>query len=430
MGARPQARPHLRTRLLPVLVGMLLILQAAFPYRGWLMLLVILGGLWVICYLWVLSIARNLDLVREIRYGWTQVGDRLEERFTLINRSAMPALWVEVQDLSDMPGYDTSRGTGIGGKSRAEWRTDGVCTHRGVYKLGPTRLVTGDPFGLYTASIDIPFSQDLLVMPPIIPLPSIVVAPGGRAGEGKPRPNAPERTVSAAGVRDYVFGDSVRWIHWRATAHYNSLFVRLFESTPASDWWIVLDMQHDAPADPKDAASQENAITLAASMADLGLRSGKSVGFLTHGENLVWLAPAGGNQQRWSILRAMALLRSGDMPLTRLLSHMRPTLGRTTSLIVITCSRTADWLNELLLFRRRGVVPTVLLVETGSDTAIQALANRFSDLAIQCYVIPPELFQLPESEPGHLGEWILKVLPTGRVVPVNQPAVANWRPLA
>lgn len=346
MGTRPQARLHLRTRLVPVLVGILLILQAALPYRGWLMLLVILGALWIICYLWVHSIARNLNLIREIRYGWTRVGDRLEERFTLINNSSMPALWVEVQDLSDMPNYDTSRGTGISSKSRSEWRTDGVCRHRGVFKLGPTRLITGDPFGLYTASVEIPLSQDLLVMPPIIPLPSIVIAPGGRAGEGKPRPNAPERTVSAAGVRNYVHGDSVRWIHWRTTAHFNSLFVRLFESTPASDWWIVLDMDRNALPVTGDTSSQENAITLAASMADRGLRDGKSVGFLTHGENLVWLAPAGGNQQRWSILRAMALLNAGDMPLTNLLSHMRPTLGRATSLVVITCNYTTAWLNE------------------------------------------------------------------------------------
>lgn len=101
-------------------------------------------------------------------------------------------------------------------------------------------------------------------------------------------------------------------------------------------------------------------------------------------------------------------------------------------------------LNELLLFRRRGVVPTVLLVDTvinagakermpderGPMTDAHALAYRLSELGIQCYVTPPELFRLPDEESGHLGEWILKVLPTGRVIPVNQPQASNWRPLA
>ena len=84
-------------------------------------------------YFWARSLARNLGLVREMRYGWAQVGDRLQERFTVINHSKFPATWVEVQDLSNLPGYRVSQATSwSSGKSTSQWLTDRTCTRRGL----------------------------------------------------------------------------------------------------------------------------------------------------------------------------------------------------------------------------------------------------------------------------------------------------------
>jgi uncharacterized protein (DUF58 family) len=433
---RPHAKLQLKARLLPLLVCLLVALQLTVPYRGWVMGLVVLGGLWLICYVWARALARNLDLQRDMRFGWTQVGDRLEERFTLINRGDMPALWVEIRDHSSMPGYDTSRGTGVSGRSQVEWRTDGVCARRGVFTLGPTSLQTGDPFGLYSVSLTFTASESLLVMPPIIPLPSIDVAPGGRAGEGRPRANAPERTVSVAGVRDYAPGDSARWVHWPTTARRNALYVRTFESTPASDWWIILDMDRATQAGEGQDSALEHAVTLAASLADRGVRDGKQVGLLAHGDELVWLPPRGSDAQRWSILRAMALLDPGGLPLRDLLAHMRPAIGQHASLVLITANTSGGWIEELMLLMRRGAVPTVLLLDAAAyapdraDGSAQAAVAMLSHLGVACYLIKPDLFTRPEARPGHLGQWDWQTLPTGMVVPVGQPQNASWRRLS
>ena len=60
------------------LIPLLLILQLILPNQVWMALLVGMGGVWLIAYLWVRSLSRNLHLEREMRYGWAQVGDRLE----------------------------------------------------------------------------------------------------------------------------------------------------------------------------------------------------------------------------------------------------------------------------------------------------------------------------------------------------------------
>jgi len=88
----PEPRLRLKARLMPGLVGLLLVLHLAVPYRGWLILLVGLGGAWLASYLWARSLADGLQLVREMRFGWAQVGDQLQERFTLFNPGWAPAL--------------------------------------------------------------------------------------------------------------------------------------------------------------------------------------------------------------------------------------------------------------------------------------------------------------------------------------------------
>jgi hypothetical protein len=119
-----------------------LVMQILDPSRIWTIFLIGLGGLLGIAYAWARSLRRGLSLRREMRYGWAQVGDTLEERFSLQNTGWFPATWVEIEDRSTLPGYDASRATGVDTDSTNQWLTEGVCARRGVYFLGGTALTT------------------------------------------------------------------------------------------------------------------------------------------------------------------------------------------------------------------------------------------------------------------------------------------------
>ncbi|GAB4547820.1 MAG: hypothetical protein Kow0063_42600 [Anaerolineae bacterium] len=429
----PEPCLHLNSRLLPLLVGLLLVLHMIEPYRVWRILLIGLGGAWLLSYVWARSLARGLRLRREMRFGWAQVGDRLEERFTLVNNGHLPGLWVEIVDYTTMPDYRASRVTAVGGKSHTRWHTQGVCTRRGLFTLGPTALRTGDPFGFYTVELSYPDSTTLMVTPPLLSLPTIEVAPGGRAGEGRPRANAPERTVSVASVRDYIEGDELRWIHWPTSARRDSFFVRLFDGTPAGDWWIFLDLDRAVQAGQGQASTEEHGVILAASLADQGLRLGRAVGLVTYGEELVWLPPQGGDGQRWAILRALALAHTGSCPLAELLGRVRPRFGERTSLILITPDPGHHWIEALWPLLRRGAIPTVLLLDPasfGGDGHAGGTATLLSTLGITCYVITQDLLDRPEARPGRQGQYEWRVSPLGRVVTTRRPQELAWKVLS
>jgi uncharacterized protein (DUF58 family) len=368
-----------------------------------------------------------------MRFGWAQVGDRLEERFTLTNSGALPALWAELVDQSTVPGYQVGRGVGLGARGRLRWREEAVCTRRGLYTLGPTSLLTSDPFGVFSIELYYPASIPFLVVPPIIPLPTIQVAPGGRAGEGRPRPNAPERTISASSVREYQPGDSLRWIHWRTSAHHDSFFVRLFDGTPAGDWWVLLDLDQHVQLGAGEDSTLEHGVVLAASLSDRGLRSRRAVGLVAHGEELVWLPPKTGDDRRWEILRALAVVSSGTRPLSELLKQTGPTFGQYASLVIITPAVDSDWIAQLVPLLRRGVTPTVLLLDRetfGGVNGMKGAAAALASLGVTYYVITPDVLDRPEARPGWKGQWEWRVLGTGRALPTRSLPDISWKVLS
>ncbi len=449
-----RAQISLNSWLVLALVLVILITDITINYKGWRILTVGIGGALLVSTLWVLKLARSLQLTRERRFGWAQVGDRLLERFTLLNQGWAPALWAEILDQSTLPEYQVSRGVGVSAHDSIRWHTEAVCTRRGLFMLGPTQVQTGDPFGLYTVSISYQASTPLLVLPPIVSLPSIEVAPGGRTGAGRPIPNAVDRTVSASSVREYMPGDSRRWIHWRVSAHRDELFVRMFDGTPAGDWWILLDMDRHVQEGKGANATEEHGIILAASLADRGLRNRRAVGLTalgshsdlsshsdrgdvtTGGEQLVWLSPQTGEGQKWEILRTLALLSLGSRPIAELLERMRPTIGQRDSLVIITPSVDTTWVETLIPLTRRGVVPTVLLLDpvsfggTEDPALVQAM---LTNLGVTHYRITRDILDQPEEqgerEQSPSSGWEWRILGTGKAVPVQKTMDKAWKPL-
>jgi uncharacterized protein (DUF58 family) len=299
--------------------------------------------------------------------------------------------------------------------------------------LGPADLRTGDPFGVYSFNLHLPDSTLLMVMPPIVPLPAIEIAPGGRVGQGKrSRRGSIETTVSSDGVHEHQPGESLKAVHWPTSARREKLYVRQFERTPASDWWIFLDLHAQAQIGEGFDSTDEHAIILAASLADRGLRQGQAVGLVAYGKELIWLPPKRSFAQRIDILRALATASRGEHALDELLTSQRYELRHGASLIVITPDVNTRWIKPLVRLTPSGVTPTVLFLDPvsfGGEGFAASVLNLLVDYDIQYSLITRELLNRPESRPGTQGQWEWRILGFGKAVPVRRPANMRWRPL-
>ena len=234
---------RLRLRLPVLWLAVLLLGALLLPDRIWTTMLIGFGGLFLIAFIWVWLLARGLHAARRLRFGWVAVGDRLQEEFTLINKADVPALWIEIVDESNVPGYQVGVVRSLGPRESEQWRESAVCLRRGLFHLGPWEIRSGDPFGIFTVSRRYPQQQEIIIHPPIHGDLSLPLPQGNSSGRARARQRAWQATINAASVRDYQPHDPYNWIHWRSSARRGELYVRQFDLDAAGDICILLDLQ-------------------------------------------------------------------------------------------------------------------------------------------------------------------------------------------
>ena len=202
------------------------------------------GGLLLFSFVWSWVAVNWLRLNRRTGSRRTQVGRTIKEAFTVVNTAVLPKLWLEIYDSSTLPGHHASHVvSNIGANKRFSWEVQTLCTRRGEYRLGPMRVVSGDPFGLFQSERRLQTTTQLVVYPQTVDLQNFTTPVGVLSGGDALRRRATYVTTNAAGVRDYAPGDSFSRIHWRSTARKGRLIVKEFELDPMSDVWIMLDSE-------------------------------------------------------------------------------------------------------------------------------------------------------------------------------------------
>jgi uncharacterized protein (DUF58 family) len=366
-----------------------------------------------------------------MRFGWAQVGDRLEERFTLTNQFILPATWVTLQDHSTLPDHHGSVASGVDGASTSQWRILTRCTRRGVYKLGGTTLETGDPLGIYTITFEDPTSSTLAVMPPVVSLPKFEITAGGMTGESQPKRRALQETINVSHTREMLPNDPMRLIHWKTTARQNKFFVRQFEGTPAGDWWLVLDLDQKTQLGSGWDSIEEHAIILTSSLATQGLHADHPVGLSINGSQADWIVPRRNEYQLRSVLKALAVAAPAEMPLKDYLLRVADSFRSHCSLLIVTANTDPEWVQALLPLLWRGIMPTIFLFDPltfGGSADTKSISQILQSMSIPCHVIPKELLDQPQARPGHEGEWEWRISATGKAYAVRS-AQEDWRGL-
>lgn len=157
---------------------------------------------------------------------------------------------------------------------------------RGRYTLGPLTLRTADPLGLFELTRPFTAQHTLTVAPHVDGLPPITLGTvwaGHGDGHAAHAAAAGEDDV---GVRDYRYGDELRRIHWRATAHHGEIMVRREEQTWHSRCTILLDNRLGAHQGTGPASSLEWMVSAAASSSIHLLRNGYTVHLATASTNV------------------------------------------------------------------------------------------------------------------------------------------------
>lgn len=327
----------------------------------------ILGGLLAVCFVWARIHAGKLEVRVERAGDRLQVGQQAEARVRFKSNSSVTKVWLEAEDVSDMPGGPARTVVTLPARGSRNWRLSVPCARRGVYNAGPVRITTGDPFGLFRFSRSYGDRQQLLVLPRPEELPYFWSPVAQLPGEGVVRRRTHYVTPNASGVRDYYPGDSYNRIHWRSTARLGRLMVKTFEMDPTSNVWVLLDLEESVQAGEGDESTEEYGVRIATSLAYHFVQSNRILGLMAYGESTAVLDPTRGSHQYARMLEAMAIGRAtGSTPLSDVIEEEGRRFGRHTTLIVITPSTDQAWLTSLEAAVQQGTRAAVVLLDAAS----------------------------------------------------------------
>jgi uncharacterized protein (DUF58 family) len=335
-----------------------------------------------IAYAWSRINLWGLEITPDRSTDRLQTGAQYEERITIRNRSWLPKMWLEIDDPSEMPGHNARRVVTIGSRRSKTWRVRSTIQRRGLYRVGPVEVTTGDPFGFFRHTRRFGRGQNVLVYPRATDLPGFAVPAANLPGEGRFRQRTHYVTPNASGVRPYEFGDSFNRIHWASTARTGELMVKIFELDPASDVWIILDLERGAHAGSGDESTEEYGVRIAASVARYFLAANRTVGFMSFGRGFDVVEPERGLQQYTRVLESLAMARAwGDAPLGDLLTNQARRFGRHTTVIAITPSTDEAWVAGLGALQARGVKVAAIVLERSTFGGEESSLSVFASLA-------------------------------------------------
>lgn len=349
----------------------------------------------------------GMHITRRLSYTEIRLGEAVDARLTVHNRKGLPASWIFWQDHIDK-NLDVE-GSACHFKSlwpkqtqRLEYRLHS--TRRGFFHVGPAVMEAGGPFGLVRRFLLGQTVDFITVLPQSIPI-----------GRGLPQGQQPVHQVPRRrsifedpsrfmGMRDYRPGDSLRRIHWRATARSGKIQVKLFEPAVLAGALLAVDMglesypltrQKPQAIDPL----LELTVTAAASLGEYILSGDQKVGLISNGSDAAdrypedWsggsfrrldealektdlrselttyqpieMTPAKGHWQQERLLTALArLMPHGSVTLPELLMTELPRLPRSLVLMVITPALNRELNSVLGSLKRSGIETAVVWTQS------------------------------------------------------------------
>jgi uncharacterized protein (DUF58 family) len=230
---------------------------------------------------------RRLDAKRTVPRG-VRAGDPLVVNISLTNNRRRMASWaVAAEDRVRRENISRRRHTirptvyfsHVPSGQTRDQAYRGRLLDRGRYVLGPMKISTRFPFGLFRRTITFGRTDILTVYPRLGRLTRAWTAQQREAFEGLQRRQQQQYIRSSGeyyGVREWQSGDSLRRIHWRSSARHGNFIVRQFEPHRNRDVVVLVDLWQPKKPDTEALQNVELAVSFAATVVAETCRKGGS----------------------------------------------------------------------------------------------------------------------------------------------------------
>ena len=341
-----------------LIAAVLLLVSGPLNSLPLLLISVLLFMLAGVSRLWARYSLTRLDCEFALSSSRVFTGDAIELAVRVTNWKGLPLPWVSV--LQEIPrevtvveevgrrSLDPERATirsdfSLGWYHRITRKYTLRCDRRGHFTLGPSTIRSGDLFGLYTQLAEIEPHGDLTIYPRVLPVNYSRALSREPHGSIRAKRHPLIDTTRPMGTREYLAGDDLRHIHWKASARLGRLQTRVYDVSAIPSFVIFLDVR-TVPRPRYDARIDllELGVLTTTALAKDALEHRLSTGVYVNSTSrinsgLIQVPPSQHPDQLSRILEAMAEVGPFETtPISRLLRMQGRGLRWGTAVLLVT----------------------------------------------------------------------------------------------
>lgn len=256
-----------------------------------------------------------------------------------------------------------------------------VPKERGEYNFGNVFIRIRSVFFLISRKIELPLAQTTRVYPSVLQMKKyeLLVFKQQKTSAGIKRIRRLGNASEFEQIKNYVQGDEIRRINWKATSRKNELQVNQYQEERSQHVYCIIDKSKNMEMDFKGLSMLDYAINSSLVFSNIALKKGDKAGLITYADKIgtTLAAERSGGQMRRiqeSLYNQKSLFQESNFEL--LYNTIRRTIKTRSLLVLFTNFETVFAMRRALPMLRRLNQKHVLVVVFFQNAELQELAYQ------------------------------------------------------
>jgi len=309
-------------------------------------------------------------------------GDQNPVKIFLENRYSFP---VHLEVIDELPHQFQKRdswfGISLATRARTEWEYSLRPVKRGEYEFGNVNVYVSTSIGLLMRRYKFNESRTVPVYPSFLQMRKYqLMAISNRLAEiGVKKIRRVGHSMEFEQIRDYVKGDDVRTVNWKATARRNGLMVNAFTEEKSQQIYCLIDKSRTMRMPFNGMSLLDYAINASLVLCNTALIRQDKAGIISFSENIGGIVPATRKQTQMNIIldhlyRQKTRYLEADYE--KLYATIRSKVNQRSLLVLFTNFESLQALQRQLKYLRQIAQQHLLMVVFFENTGLSEIISK------------------------------------------------------
>ncbi|GAB5417342.1 MAG: DUF58 domain-containing protein [Crocinitomicaceae bacterium] len=272
------------------------VLAYSFPWMAFVanVTLVVLLAITLLDILLVFSSKNPLTVKRHVKER-LNLGDKNPVRLEVTNSAPQPIAYtliegypVEMQERSASFSYVLAPG------ATKEYNYDYTPGARGEFEFGDVFVIVRSVFFMASRSMKIPLTQTVHVYPSVLQMKryELLVFQQQKTSAGIKKIRRLGNNSEFEQIKNYVQGDELKRINWKATSRRNELMVNQYQEEKSQNIFCIIDKSRNMQMEFDGLSLLDYSINASLVFTNIALRKGDKAGLVTYADKIGTQLPA------------------------------------------------------------------------------------------------------------------------------------------